>query len=217
MQEGNIILNLVASGYLRTDRIIKSFQKIRRVDFVRKQDAKEANVNTPLSIGYGQTISQPLTVAIMLELLEPKAGEKILDIGSGSGWTVALLSEIVGSQGKVYGLEIEKNLVKFGQKNVAKYGFLEKGIAEILFGDGYEGLPNYAPFDKIIVAAAALNVPEVLIKQLKIGGRLVIPIGQKDGIQDLVVIDKIKALQTKERRIGGFVFVPLIKNRKINL
>src|SRR6056297_1533626 len=119
--------NLIKKGWLKTDRIINAFKNIKRKDFV-KPDLKEiSNYNQALPIGYNQTISQPLVVAFMLEKLDPKPGQKILDIGSGSGWTTALLAEIVGKEGKVIAIEIIEELMKFGKKNVRKYNFIEKG------------------------------------------------------------------------------------------
>jgi protein-L-isoaspartate(D-aspartate) O-methyltransferase len=148
----------------------------------------------------------------MFENLQPSAGEVILDIGSGSGWTVALLSEIVGKQGKVYGLERIKELKDFGERNVSVYGYISTGQAQIFWADGYSGLPEFAPFDKIIVAAAAEQIPPALYAQLKIGGRLMMPIGKEGEPQDLVVVDKIGENEFKETRHPGFLFVPLIKN-----
>ena len=212
MQEQELIDNLIVSGYLKTEEIIKAFRKIKRADFVLEKDRGKAADNYPLAIGYGQTISQPLTVAFMLELLNPCPGEKILDVGSGSGWTVALLSELVGSRGKVYGLEIISELVEFATANVSKYGFIKQGTASIQQGDGSQGLSDFAPFDKIIVAAAALSVPNKLIEQLAIGGRLVIPVGPEMSEQEIVVIDKMDSKRIKEKRFSGFIFVPLVKN-----
>lgn len=207
----SLINDLIKDGYLKTPEIIDAFKKIKREDFLLPGEENGAEINAPISIGHGQTISQPLTVAFMLEALQPKKGDKIFDIGSGSGWTVALLSQIVGERGKVYGIERIEELKEFAENNVLKYDFIKKGIAVIIQGDGYKGLPEYAPFDKISVAAAAEEVPPALLKQLKVGGRLVIPIGRQYESQDIVVIDKIGKDKFKEKRYHGFVFVPLIK------
>lgn len=202
---------LTSDGYLRTPKIIKAFKKIKRADFVLPKDVINVEVNAPLPIGHGQTISQPATVAFMLELLSPKEGESILDVGTGSGWTTALLAEIVGKKGKVYGLELIDELREFGEINVSKYNFIKHGIADMRIGDGYHGLPELAPFDKILVSAASLNLPEKLLRQLKVGGRLVIPIGEKKETQEIVVIDKIKEGEFTEERYPGYVFVPLVR------
>jgi len=208
----SLLDELIYEGYLKTPEIITAFRKIKREDFLRDGDEIKAEINAPLSIGHGQTVSQPLTVAFMLELLSPGRRDRILDVGSGSGWTVALLSEIVGAEGRVYGLEIISKLKNFAEANVSKYNFIKKGIAKIFCADGYQGLLKCAPFDKIIVAAAAEEIPDKLLGQLKVGGRLVIPIGRQYESQDMVVIDKTKEDEFKEKRYPGFIFVPLVKN-----
>ena len=217
----SLIQQLIYQNILRTPRIIEAFKKIDRKDFVQPIDIENAYSNYPLPIGYGQTISQPLTVAFMLELLQPKLGEKILDIGSGSGWQTALLAYIVSgenqklksatqkkSEGKVYAVERIYELCEFGKANLAKYSFIQRKIAELFCQDGSQGLAAKAPFDKIIVAAAAEKIPEALKKQLKIGGRLVIPVGEDD--QAIYKIDKIKEDKFKQEIYPGFVFVPLV-------
>jgi protein-L-isoaspartate(D-aspartate) O-methyltransferase len=153
----------------------------------------------------GQTISQPYVVAFMLELLEPQEGQKILDIGFGSGWTTSLLAEIVGKNGKVYGIEIVPEVFEFGKKNIEKYNFLQKGIVEIFLMDGSKGFPEKAPFDRILVSAAAKKIPEELISQLKDNGILVIP-----DFEGIWKIKKINGKIEKEYHYG-FVFVPLVE------
>ncbi len=206
----DLIQQFVSQNILYTPAIIKAFQKIDRRDFVQPTDQEEAYGNYPLPIGFSQTISQPLTVAFMLELLQPQVGEKILDIGAGSGWQTALLAEIVGESGKVYAIERIPELCAFGKANVAKYSFIQKGVVEFFCADGSKGLPASAPFDKIIVAAAARKIPEALKQQLKIGGRLVLPVGSYD--QAIVKIIKVGENKFKEEKYPGFIFVPLIEN-----
>ena len=209
----SLINELVQSGYLKTPEIIEAFKKIKREDFVLPEDIMNAEVNSPLPIGHGQTISQPLTVAFMLELLEPRPGEKILDVGSGSGWTCAMLAEIVGRDGQVYGVERIPELKNFAEENVKKYNFIEKKVVQLFCTDGYKGLLDKAPFDKIVVAASPEEVPRQLLEQLKVGGRLVVPVGQQYSSQDMVVIDKVGEKKFKEKRYPGFVFVPLVKDK----
>ena len=204
--------DLIEIGYLKTPAIIEAFRKIKRRDFLVSGDEAEAEINAPVAIGFSQTISQPATVAFMLELLEPKQGEKILDVGSGSGWTCALLAQIVGEGGKVYGVERIRELKERAENNVAKYNFIEKGLVQIFCSDGTKGLPTLAPFDKIIVAAAAEEIPEALLEQLKVGGRLVIPVGKQYESQDMVVVDKIGENKFKKKIFPGFIFVPLVEN-----
>ena len=197
---------------MKTLEIIKAFEKIKREDFLLPKYKIMAGLNEPLSIGHGQTISQPLTVAFMLELLQPKPGDKILDVGSGSGWSVALLSEIVGPKGRVFGLELIQELAELAERNINKYNFISSKQARIIQGDGYKGLPEHAPFDKIITAAAAKEIPKKLLDQLKTGGRMVLPIGRQFETQDMVVVDKVSDNDIKIRKIPGFIFVPLIKD-----
>ena len=203
-----LIDQLIKEKYLKSPLIIEAFRKIKRADFAPdemvRQKGKDfvAEYNAPLSIGYKQTISQPLTVAFMLELLQPKKGDKILDIGSGSGWQTAMLAQIVGPDGFVYAIERIPELKSFGQDNVGKYNF--KNI-EFICGDGSKGLPNKAPFDKIIAAASAKEIPKAWKDQLKINGRLVTPV--KDSIWLLVKKEKN---EFEEKEHPGFVFVPLI-------
>jgi len=177
-----------------------------------KETKNLAELNEALPINYGQTISQPLTVAFMLEQLQPEPGNKILDIGSGSGWTSALLSYIVSrnnkseAQGRVIAVEIIPELKEFGQKNVAKYNFVEKGIAEFICADGSKGYKKEAPYDRILVSASAEEVSQAWKEQLKIGGRIVAPI--KNSIWTLI---KKSEKDFQETEHPGFVFVPLVK------
>lgn len=196
---------LINEGYLKTPNIIEAFQKIDRRDFVPKELKDEAYFNIPLYIGHGQTISQPLTVAFMLELLQPKEKDKILDIGSGSGWQTALLSQIVGEKGKVFALEIIPALKDFGEKNVSQYNFIQKGIAHFYCLNATEGLSNEAPFDKIIAAASVQKIPTAWKNQLKIEGRMVVPVKEA-----LYLLIKKEKGQFEEQIFPGFVFVPFV-------
>ena len=204
-----LIEQLIEQNYLKSPRIIEAFRKIKRADFLPKEVIKQEGgefveeYNAPIQIGYGQTISQPLTVAFMLELLQPKKGDKVLDIGSGSGWQTALLAEIVGDKGFVYAIERIPELKIFGENNVAKYNF--KNV-EFINGDGSRGLADKALFDKIIAAASAQEIPFIWKEQLKIGGRLVRRLD--NSIWLLIKKDKNKF---KEKEYPGFVFVPLIR------
>ncbi|PIP24227.1 MAG: protein-L-isoaspartate O-methyltransferase [Candidatus Nealsonbacteria bacterium CG02_land_8_20_14_3_00_37_10] len=201
-----LVEELIKEGYLKTPGIIEAFKKIKRVDFL-PQDLKDlAELNEALPIGYGQTISQPLVVAFMLELLEPKEGEKILDIGSGSGWTSALLGEIVGEKGKVVAIEVVPELKEFGEKNNSKYNFIEKGRVQFICVDGSKGYEKEAPFDKILVSATAIKIPDPWKKQLKIGGRIVTPIDSS-----IFLFTKKSEKEFEQIEYPGFVFVPLIE------
>ena len=209
-----LIENLIKDGWLRTANIIDAFRRVKRIDFLPEDIKDLAELNEALPIGYGQTISQPLVVAFMLELLKPKKGDKILDIGSGSGWTTALLSHIVGSEGKVIAIEIVSELKNFGEENVSKYGFHESGVAEFYNIDGSKGYPDISlrselseGFDGILASASAQKIPNSWKKQLKIGGRIVAPV--KSSIW-LIIKESEKIFD--EREYPGFAFVPLISN-----
>jgi len=198
-----LVDSLIKDKWLKTPRIIEAFKNVKRQDFMPQDIRTLSEINEAMPIGQGQTISQPLTVAFMLEELQPKKGDKILDVGSGSGWTTALLSHIVGPEGKVIGLEIIKELKEFGEKNAAE--FVKKGIAEFILGDGSLGYKKEAPYDKILVSASGSKVPAALKKQLKIGARMVIPI--KESIFTIIKKSEKDFEQIEHR---GFLFVPLV-------
>ncbi len=204
MTNEELIDNLVKKGYLKTPRIIDAFKKINRADFVTQETEHEAYLDVPLPIGFGKTISQPLTVAFLLELLVPQEGDKILDVGTGSGWQAALLAQIVGAKGQVLGLEIISALAESARRNIEKYKFLSEGRAKIILGDGAKGLSQEAPFDRIIAAAAGEKIPEAWKAQLKIGGRLVAPV--MSSIYLLIKGDN----GFSETQFPGFAFVPLL-------
>lgn len=202
--------NLIGGGYLKTPEIIEAFSAIDRADFVLSEDKRRAYENHALPISAGQTISQPATVAIMIELLAPKAGDKILEVGSGSGWQTAILAKIAGESGKVFGIERIKELFEYGKANIEKYDFIKKGIVSLYCQDGTLGLPKEAEkiggFDGIIAAAAGEKIPEAWKEQLKIGGRLVLPV--KNSVWLIV---KKSEKEFTEKEFPGFAFVPLIE------
>lgn len=203
-----LIDSLIRGGWLKTQRIINAFQKIRRVDFLPDETKNLAELNEALPIGYGQTISQPLVVVFMLELLQPQEGEKILDIGSGSGWTTALLAKMVGEKGKVVAIELIPELAEFGKKNIEKYNFIKKEIVEHFCTDGSKGYEKEAPYDKILASATTAKLPEAWKKQLKIGGKIVVPIGNS-----IWLFIKKDQNEFEEKEYPGFVFVPLISKQ----
>ena len=222
-----LIDSLIKEGWLKTPLIIRAFQKIKREDFLPADIKNLAELNEALPIGFGQTISQPLVVAFMLELLQPQPGEKILDVGSGSGWTAALLAYIVSqkrnlksqtldpkqisnfndqnSKGKVVAIEVIPELKEFGEKNVKKYNFIKKGIVEFICADGSQGYKKEAPFDKILISASAKNISKAWEEQLKIGGRIVVPMGYS-----IWLFVKKSEKEFQKTEYPGFVFVPLV-------
>ncbi len=203
-----LIDSLIEDGWLKTPRIIEAFRKIKRADFMSDDIKNLAELNEALPIGYGQTISQPLTVAFMLEQLQPEPCQKILDIGSGSGWTSALLAHIVGLEGKVIAIEIIPKLKEFGKRNTAKYNFVEKGIVKFICADASKGYKKEAPYDRILASAAVQEeIPQVWKEQLKVNGRIVTPI--RNSIWTLI---KKSKKDFEEIEYPGFAFVPLVRN-----
>jgi protein-L-isoaspartate(D-aspartate) O-methyltransferase len=160
--------------------------------------------NHPLPIGAGQTISQPYIVALSTDLLGLKGGERVLDVGTGSGYQAAVLAEIVA---KVYSIEIIESLAVTARKNLSYPNI------EIRVGDGYQGWPEQAPFDAIVVSAAAPRIPPALVAQLKVGGRMVIPVGESGGAQDLLVITRRADGGYDEKRVIPVRFVPLVPGK----
>lgn len=199
-----LIRNLKDAGFLKTPEIAAAFQKIDRADFVPTDMKDFAYENMALPIGWGQTISQPQVVAFMLELLEPKKGEKILDVGSGSGWQTALLASIVEDKGKIVAIERIPEVFEFGKKNLGKYAF--KNVV-LLQGDGTEMIRPAGYFDKIIIAASGESLPETIKQELRPGGRIVAPIHES-----IFVFTKTDSGHLTEKEFPGFLFVPLVRD-----
>lgn len=200
-----LIEKIIQEGILRTENIIDAFLKIEREDFVAEDLKKLAKQDAPLPIGFGQTISQPSTVAFMLELLALQKDQNILDVGSGSGWTTALLSEIVGKSGHVTAMETVRELCDLGRKNIDKYGFVKKGIAEVVCQSAQNGYLKNAPYERILVSATVKDLPQVFKEQLSINGKMVLPVGS-----EIWLVEKNSADDFSIKKFPGFVFVPFI-------
>jgi len=185
--------------------VLKAIEKIPRHYFMDSSFLEFAYQDKPFPIGSGQTISQPYTVAFQTELLEVKAGEKVLEIGTGSGYQACVLLELGA---KVFTIERQRKLYQKTKEFLPKIGYKPK----MFYGDGYKGLPSFAPFDKIIITAGAPYVPQDLLDQLKPNGILVIPEGEGE-IQIMKKITKIDQENYKTEECGTFKFVPLLGNK----
>ena len=188
-------------------QVMAALGKVPRHRLVPPDQVAYASENRPLPIGHGQTISQPYIVALMTDLLDPKPGDAVLEIGTGSGYQAAVLAELVA---KVYTIEIVEPVGKRAVEALAALGYRN---IETRIGDGYNGWPERAPFDGILVTAAAPYVPKPLVDQLKPGGRLVIPVGGQWQVQDLQVIEKKPDGATVTRRTIPVRFVPLTRSK----
>jgi protein-L-isoaspartate(D-aspartate) O-methyltransferase len=185
------------------DTILQSLESVPRHEFVPDKLKSDAYGNYPLPIGYGQTISQPYIVALMTDLVQPGPDDVVLEVGTGSGYQAAVLAKLVK---RVYSMEIIEPLVEQAGKRLDRLGY---GNVETKLGDGYFGWEEHAPYDAIIVTAAASHVPPPLIQQLKPGGRLVIPVGGRFAIQYLLLIEKSEDGEILTRQITAVRFVPL--------
>jgi len=187
------------------ENILNAFDKIPRHFFLDSTFAEQAYSNMAFQIGSGQTISHPYTVAFQTQLLELEKGDKVLEIGSGSGFQTCILAQLGV---KVFSIERHKPLHLKAKKMVEHFGF----NVRLSFGDGYKGLPTFAPFDKIIITCGAPDVPMELVRQLKIGGLMIIPIGEgKD--QRMKRITRISETELSQKDFGVFSFVPMLEKR----
>jgi len=184
-------------------RVMTAIARVPRHEFVPAAQRPHAYTNRPLPIGYGQTISQPYIVALMSDLIKPQADDSVLEIGTGSGYQAAILAELTG---QVYSIEIIEELGKQAAGRLSRLGY---DNVTLRIGDGYYGWEEHAPFDAIVVTAAASHVPPPLVAQLKPGGRMVIPVGSHFLTQQLVLIEKGPEGQLITRQILPVMFVPL--------
>jgi protein-L-isoaspartate(D-aspartate) O-methyltransferase len=188
-------------------RVRAALGKVERHRLVPPEQRALAYRNHPLPIGQGQTISQPYIVALSTDLIAPQPQHLVLEVGTGSGYQAAILAETVG---RVFSIEIIESLGKEAAERLRALGY---NNIEIRIGDGYKGWPEKAPFDAIVVTAAAPRVPEALLEQLKPGGRLVIPVGEPGGAQDLLLIVKTAQGRLERKSILPVRFVPLVPGR----
>jgi protein-L-isoaspartate(D-aspartate) O-methyltransferase len=184
-------------------RVIAALREVPRERFVPPVETRFAFSDSPLPIGHGQTISQPFIVALMTELLDPQPGDRVLEVGTGSGYQAAVLAELAG---EVYGIEIVPALARRAAEVLRELGYANVTVKA---GDGFHGWPEHAPFDGIMVTAAGEGVPEPLKQQLRIGGRLVLPVEDAAGWQTLDVIERTGEKNFRTRHTIPVRFVPL--------
>jgi len=199
------LVNILVDKGIKNQAVLDAIGSIPRHLFIDSSFLEHAYQDKAFPIGANQTISQPYTVAFQSELLEVKSGDKILEIGTGSGYQTAVLC-VLGAH--VYSIERQLELFKKTSQFLPKIGYVAK---RLIFGDGYKGLQEEAPFDSIIVTAGAPFVPKPLLAQLKVGGRLVIPVGDENQIMTLYIRKGSKEFEKHE--LGNFKFVPLLENK----
>ena len=198
------LVNEIRKKGILDENILEAIYAVPRHLFLDSGFLNYAYEDKPFPIGSGQTISQPYTVAFQTELLQAKPGDKVLEIGTGSGYQACVLAAL-GVE--VYSVERQKKLYEKARDLLPKLGF----SVHLFYGDGYLGLPQFAPFDAILITAAAPEIPQALFNQLKIGGYLVSPVGEGD-VQTMIRFKKEKNNRISQERFGKFRFVPLLKN-----
>lgn len=208
-----VIKYLKRTGFVKDPRVIKAFLKVPRELFVPVEYRNHAYDDNPLPIGYGQTISAIHMVLMMCEHLDLKPGHKVLEVGTGSGYHAAIMAELVTSddglvKGHIFSIERIPELAEFARTNLMKAGYSDR--VTVIIGDGTLGYPPEAPYDRIIVTASGPSIPEPLLEQLKTGGKLLIPIGEKFYLQELYLIRKKDDGTIEKKSLGGVAFVPLI-------
>ena len=199
------LVDVLREKGIKDQKVLMAISKIPRHSFIDKAFLEFAYQDKAFPIGAGQTISHPFTVAYQTELLEIKARDKVLEVGTGSGYQTAVLLEL---KAQVFSIERQKDLYRKTKAFLPKLGYQ----AMFFYGDGYKGLEKFAPFDKIIVTAGAPFIPEDLVAQLKVGGRMVIPVGGAD-TQKMILIVKKSENEIEQKVLGDFSFVPLLRKK----
>jgi protein-L-isoaspartate(D-aspartate) O-methyltransferase len=193
-----------------SDAVMAAMRQVPRHEFVRPEDISVAYIDRPQGIGFGQTISQPYMVAVMTELLDLKAGDRVLEIGTGCGYQTAVLAQVTGAAGQVFSIERVPELAAAAGRRLKRLGIRN---AEIRHGDGYAGWPGEAPFDAIMVTAAPERIPDALTRQIKAGRRMVIPVGKSHEPQFLKVCTRDEAGRLHTENTLPVSFVPMVRGR----
>ena len=209
LANGRMVDSLMEEGILKTGSIIRAFRRVKRADFVLPEHRSYAYHDSVLPTVGDSTISAPHAVAAMLEELAPRTGEKILEIGTGSGYNACLLSACVGPKGKVISVEIDEKVAEFARRNVER---LKPKNVTLVEGDGSGGYQKLAPYNRMIYTCAIPKIPKAAILQLKVGGKLVAPVGGHP--QVLTSIKRVSQSETAKRELGYYLFVPLKKARQ---
>ena len=202
-----MVLETIEGRGITDEEVLEAMRAVPRHLFVSEDQKDQAYGDYPLPIGYGQTISQPYVVALMTELLELKKGDRVLEVGTGSGYQAAILAEIPDIE--VYTIEVIPELAEIANERLDALGYEAVHRKQ---GDGYHGWPEHAPYDAIIVTAAPDHVPQPLVDQLAVGGRMAIPVGPPGGYQTLWKFVKQPNGELKSYNMGGVAFVPLTGN-----
>ncbi|MGD0070533.1 MAG: protein-L-isoaspartate(D-aspartate) O-methyltransferase [Candidatus Bathyarchaeia archaeon] len=209
-----LIDSLVKQGILYSPKVVNAMLSVPRVKFLPEDIQPYGAVDTPLQIGFGQTVSAPHMVSIMNEALQLEVGQKVLEVGAGSGWHAATITELVAAKdvprsewGHVYTVEIVQVLAETARKNIMNAGYGDR--ITIINADGSKGYPEKAPYDRIVVTAAAPEVPQPLLDQLKANGVMVIPVGEISLFQTLMRLTKDEAGKIRQENLGEVAFVPL--------
>ncbi len=205
-ERNRLVDDLKLRGYISDKAIEQAMRRVPREEFLPDDLRREAYFDSPLPIGEGQTISAPHMVAIMVESLDLKPGQKVLEVGAGSGYHAAVCAEVVAPEGHVYTIERIPSLASTAEDNLKKTGYANR--VTVALGDGSNGLPAQAPFDRMFVAAGAPDVPAPLVAQLAEGGKLLVPVGGR-WYQDLFRITR-EGGRTSRENLGSCVFVPLV-------
>jgi len=205
-QRLDMVAEQIKARGVKNPSVLAAMLQVPRHQFVPEDVRAQAYADHPLPIGEGQTISQPYIVALMSELLKLEEDHKVLEIGTGSGYQAAVLSLLAG---EVYSIEIVESLAERARKLLSELGYR----VNVRAGNGYEGWPEQAPFDRILLTAAPPEMPQALVDQLKPGGRLVAPVGPVGGVQELVVLDKDAEGQVRSMSVIAVRFVPMVEKR----
>jgi protein-L-isoaspartate(D-aspartate) O-methyltransferase len=205
-ERNSLVDDLKMRGYVTSKAVEDAMRRVPREEFLPAALREEAYVDSPLPIGEAQTISAPHMVAIMAENLDLKPGQKILEVGTGSGYHAAVCAEVIAPDGHIYSIERITSLASFAEDNLKRTGYAK--LVTVILGDGSKGLPDHAPYDRIFVAAGAPEVPSPLTAQLAHGGKLLVPVGTR-WYQDLIRVTR-KGAKLEKENLGGCVFVPLV-------